>query len=377
MRKAFKKVPEVRNSNSRGPKKKILLADCLMSGLAMFSLKSKSLLEFDQKRSDKMVKHNLKSLYKIQQAPCDTYMREQLDEVDPANLRECYLSAFKAVQRGKLLRQYDFLGGYLALLDGTEIFSSKEVHCENCCEKKHRDGSTTYHHQILGAAIAHPDLKQVIPLCPEQICKQDGAKKNDCERRATQRFLQQLKKEHPRLQLTIVSDALSANTPQINEIKSFGYHFITNVKPKGNKALFDFISGIELSEKKITIEKEHYILRYINNIPLNNNKEAPMVNFLECVVTKGKKPKKTFTWITNHKITKNNVYSIMRGGHARWKIENKTFNTLKNQGYQFGHNFGHGKKHLTSVFSMLKKQLAVCFRQPYRRDILAEHFGKK
>ncbi len=28
-----------------------------------------------------------------------------------------------------------------------------------------------------------------------------------------------------------------------------------------------------------------------------------------------------------------NVYQLMRGGWARWKVENETFNTLKNQGY--------------------------------------------
>jgi len=43
----------------------------------------------------------------------------------------------------------------------------------------------------------------------------------------------------------------------------------------------------------------------------------------------------------------------MRGGRARWKIENETFNTLKNQGYQFEHNFGHGRKNLHTVFAFL------------------------
>ena len=38
---------------------------------------------------------------------------------------------------------------------------------------------------------------------------------------------------------------------------------------------------------------------------------------------------------------------------ARWKIENETFNTLKNQGYHFEHNFGHGNKHLSAVFASL------------------------
>ena len=43
----------------------------------------------------------------------------------------------------------------------------------------------------------------------------------------------------------------------------------------------------------------------------------------------------------------------MRGGRTRSKIENETFNTLKNQGYQFEHNFGHGNKHLSTVFAYL------------------------
>ena len=40
-----------------------------------------------------------------------------------------------------------------------------------------------------------------------------------------------------------------------------------------------------------------------------------------------------FSWITDFLLTPENVWDIMRGGRARWKIENETFNTLKNQGY--------------------------------------------
>ena len=43
----------------------------------------------------------------------------------------------------------------------------------------------------------------------------------------------------------------------------------------------------------------------------------------------------------------------MKAGRSRWKIENETFNTLKNQGYQFEHNFGHGEKNLSTVFANL------------------------
>ena len=59
------------------------------------------------------------------------------------------------------------------------------------------------------------------------------------------------------------------------------------------------------------------------------------------------------SWVTNLVLTKENVYQIMRGGRTRWKIENETFNTLKNQGYNFEHNFGHGCENLSTVFALL------------------------
>jgi hypothetical protein len=69
-------------------------------------------------------------------------------------------------------------------LDGTGYFSSKEIHCESCLEQHHRNGTVTYSHQRLGAALIHPDKREVIPLMPESILKQDGTEKNDCERSA-------------------------------------------------------------------------------------------------------------------------------------------------------------------------------------------------
>ena len=43
----------------------------------------------------------------------------------------------------------------------------------------------------------------------------------------------------------------------------------------------------------------------------------------------------------------------MKAAKARWKIENETFNTLKNQGYHFEHNYGHGYKHLCNVLALI------------------------
>ncbi len=48
-----------------------------------------------------------------------------------------------------------------------------------------------------------------------------------------------------------------------------------------------------------------------------------------------------------------NVTKVMRGGRAKWKIENETFNTLKAQDYNLEHNYGHGRQHLTTNLACL------------------------
>ena len=109
--------------------------------------------------------------------------------VDPEALRPVFRDVFRQVQRGKALEQFVYLKGcYLLSLDGTGYFSSSKIHCPSCMEKVSHSGEVTYSHQMLGAALVHPDLKEVIPLCPEPIIKQDGATKNDCERNAARRF---------------------------------------------------------------------------------------------------------------------------------------------------------------------------------------------
>jgi hypothetical protein len=57
--------------------------------------------------------------------------------------------------------------------------------------------------------------------------------------------------------------------------------------------------------------------------------------------------------VTDLTLTHQSVERIMRAGRARWKVENETFNTLKNQGYHFEHNFGHGRQFLSSIFATL------------------------
>lgn len=348
---SFSKVAE---PERRG---KISIKDSLLSGHAVFSMKYASLLQFDKdSHEDDAIIHNLHTLYGIKTIPCDTYMRERLDVVDPVDLRPAYRKLFATVQRHKMLEGFEFIDDhYLMLLDGTGIFSSHEVHCESCCVKEHKDGSKTYYHQFLAAVIAHPDSKVVLPLCPEPILKQDGKSKNDCERNAAKRFLKDFRREHPHLKAIVVEDGLSSNAPHINDLKENKLSFILGAKPSDHKWLFDWVNAGGYKEYAITKDKLRHRFRYMNDVPLNDSNRGLLVNFLEYWeedVASGK-VQQHFSWVTDLHLTEKNVYQIMRGGRARWKIENETFNTLKNQGYHFEHNFGHGDKNLSTVMGHL------------------------
>ena len=190
-------------------------------------------------------------------------------------------------------------------------------------------------------------------LSPEPISKADGSTKNDCEQNAMKRLLVDFQREHPRLEAIFTEDALSAKGPYLRRILGIGAHFIVNVNPKGNPSLFEWLKGVSLGKKIITNKKESIELQFHNGIPLNDSNHDLVVNFIDCVIRDKKGRVTHFSWITDLLVTQDNVYALARAGRARWHIENETFNTLKNQGYQFEHNFGHGYKNLSHVFGLL------------------------
>jgi hypothetical protein len=129
-------------------------------------------------------------------------------------------------------------------------------------------------------------------------------------------------------------------------------------KEGDHKFLFDKFEekqrGRETTQATVIDKKNRTLyFSYYNDLPLNSNNQDVRINFLECKQVDSKDKITTFTWVTDHEITKENFHEIANAGRARWKIENETFNTLKNQGYNLEHNYGHGNKNLCSVFAAL------------------------
>jgi hypothetical protein len=131
-----------------------------------------------------------------------------------------------------------------------------------------------------------------------------------------------------------------------------------NPEPSDHKLLFEWVQDLMHLDAGGNLEYcdlkgRRHVYQWVNDVPLNGSKDADNVNFYEYQIIKDDKITYRNSWVTDIVVTEHNVSTLVKGGRARWKIENETFNTLKNQGYHIEHNFGHGKKKLFTIFFIL------------------------
>jgi Transposase DDE domain len=368
-------------------KSRFSLTDIAMSGLAIFHLKYQSLLQFDHDRqTEPKIRHNLKTLYQIKNAPCDTYMRERLDTVPQEDIQGALKPIITTMQRSKALEQWKYFGGkYLIPLDGTGFFTSNEIHCSHCTEKIHNQGKkneySSYHHNMLVGTIASPEMRQVLPLFYEPIVNADGSEKNDCELNAGKRLLAGFRDLYPQLPSIIGGDALYANGPFIQELVKHRCSYILGVTDKGHKYLWDYFWAGEAAdiEEYETQSKDktrtvHY--RWMEGVPLNDTHPDILVTVVRVKET-DKRGNIVYvgSWVTDLKVDLKNICQFVKTARCRWKIENETFNTLKNQGYNFEHNYGHGNNCLSNnlaglmLLSFLIDQVLLTMNLEFREAL--------
>jgi hypothetical protein len=337
-----------------------------MSAFACMYFQDPSLNEFQRRMQEEQHKNNLKTLFGVENIPQNTQLRDILDEIPSEVMAPIFKDFFNRLRRHKHLEEYAILPNtLLCAIDGTQYHSSKNTHCPCCLTKDHKKAGISYSHAVLQGAIMHPDKKQVIPVMPEAIANTDGSKKQDCETNAAKRFIKNLKETHPRQGFMICGDGLMSHQPMIEIVLNQGMHYLFVAKETDHSYLFEWLEAYSKLPSLSYFDEKGCLheYRWQNKVPLHGEKEAIDVNFFEYTFTneKGEISYKN-SWVTDIKISKQNIKEMTRSGKCRWKIENECFNTLKNQGYHIEHNYGHGKKHL-SYNMYLITLLAFYFHQ--------------
>jgi hypothetical protein len=343
------------------------MEDFASSAFSVFFTQSPSFLAHQNTMERKKGRSNAQSLFQIEEIPCDNQIRDCLDHVPPEEIFPLYDEVFDSLKGQGVLETYRGLGGTIAIaLDGTWYHSSEKIHCANCSCLEHASGKKTYYHAAITPVIVAPGKPRAIPLRPEFIVPQDGHKKQDCEIAAAKRWLEKNSERYADLKVTLLGDDLYAHQPTCRRALLYGFHFLFVCKPESHTALYQWVnllqpdSGLHRLKRRVKNAKGHWethTYRFANGAPLVEGDDALKVNWCEVTITKGKEDHGELLYhnafITDFQITPENVELVVATARARWKIENENNNVLKNRGYHLEHNFGHGKKHLSSFLAAL------------------------
>ena len=134
--------------------------------------------------------------------------------------------------------------------------------------------------------------------------------------------------------------------------------FLLTAKPSSQQTLHEHLGGIRAPMRRRTArrgaKRRIHRYRWMTGLPICDCDDALRVNQLEITSAR---PGGTVTcsgaFVTSLHVDRDNVVEPSDRTRARWKIENETFNVLKQHGYHLEHNFGHGKDTLATVLVIL------------------------
>ena len=322
------------------------IKDAALAAFSVFFTQAPSFLAHQRTMKRAKGRSNAESIFGIEKVPCDNQIRQLLDPIAPSYLFPMFELTFNTLEAtGQLDAFRIFDNNLLFAFDGTQYFSSKEIHCQNCSHKTASNGVTTYFHSVITPVIVAPGNSRVIALEPEFITPQDGHEKQDCEQVAAKRWINKHAKQYAAKTVTISADDLHCKQPFCELLLDAGFNFVLVCKPTSHKTLYERIESLAVSDSLSQVSVHHwngrfvqvFTYRYANEVPLRAGEDALLVNWCEVTVTKGRDGEVLYhnAFATNHLVTDKTVVPIVNLlGRTHWKIENENNNVLKNRGYQ-------------------------------------------
>ena len=361
-RESWLTLTDVRKGNNS---QKYTMTDGALAAFSVFFTQSSSFLSFQRDMEQKKQNSNAKTLFKMEQIPSDQQIRNLLDPVSPTEIHSDYWWVVDELAAAGHLDSYRCLQGTLMIaMDGVTYHSSTQIRCKDCQQRRDSQGTVHYYHSAIAPVIVKPDCPHVLSLPPECIVPQDGHEKQDCERAASKRWLQQHSARFAPRSATYLGDDLYANQPLCELIdQTYQQYFIFVCKPDSHATLYQEVALLEKSGGVTTHQvrrwngrhHELWTYRLASRVPLRSGGDALYVNWCELHITHAKTGDSIYhnAWVTNHSLSVDNVAEVSSMGRTRWKVENENINVLKNQGYHLEHNFGHGARHLAnSLFTL-------------------------
>jgi len=347
----------------QGKNSQYSMSDIALTAFSVFFFQSSSYLSHQRRLLEDQGECSLQHLLGIKKVASERVIRDQLDYVNPLELGPSYRYLFdEMVSLGLVEGFRSSLGKMLLALDGTWTIRSEKKCCDHCLSKQLSSGSTLYYHSVITPCFVRPGRSEVLSLLPEPIVPQDGSEKQDCEINAAKRWLDRHGSVYAPLGTAVLGDDLYAHQPFCEYVLDNKMDFIFVCKSESHKTLYEEVALMEQHQLLKThrlfegeaAKRQRFELRYANQLPIREGKDALAVNWIEIRVF-DQKDRLAYqnAFITSIPIDQQNAPALAHAGRARWKVENENLNTLKNQGYNIEHNFGHGQQYLANTLLCL------------------------
>ena len=341
------------------------MPDIGMGAFSLFFVQSPSFLDFQRRLEAGHGRSNCQTLFGMSRIPTDNHIRAMLDPVAPDHLFPVFDEVVAALERSGGLAAFRRACGvpaaWLARADRARRHRVPSLHQDPLPEllevhpRRPADRALPHdgvrHHRGPGPCPGRAARARVHPAAGR-------ARKAGLREPRVRRWLARHGARYARLDPIYLGDDLLACQPVCEAVLAEGGHFLFTCKPSSHQTIQEYLTGIELDEhvERLRRGRTHatHTYRWLCDVPLRAGKDALTVNWLSIEI-RDAKGKLTYrnSFITDLPVTRETVAELAACARARWKIENESFNVLKNGGYHLEHNFGHGQQHLAS--------LLVCF----------------
>ena len=375
------RIPDPRN-----PKKvKHTMAVLMAYGIFMFVFQMESRRECNIEMTKPILLENLQALFPdLKDMPHQSTLGRLLETIQVDQIEEAYVALLKELIRKKKFRSLLYNKQYMIAVDGTQKYAMDDCRDDRYLRRHVGDGKNQHYAYVLEAVLVCSN-GMVLPLLSvflendselEKIQSREDWKQ-DCELKAFYRLAARLKKEFPRLAITLVLDGLYANGPVVQLCHKNGWDFIIVLKDKSLRKAWEEFEGLRRLEGDHKGELEMIWKERTQNFTWangvrdefgSNNRQSVVFHVVLCEERwidsgTGQEMTSRHAWISGQRFTKKNVHERCNLiARQRWLHENCILKE-KHHGYQYEHIFSYdwdamvGYHHLMHIGRMINEMI--------------------
>jgi hypothetical protein len=363
--KKLSRIPDPRN-----PKKiKHQITVLMIYGILLFVFQIPSRRQANRDMTTPQLLENLRAVFpELKEMPHQDTLYRLLAKIDVGQLGTIYIDMLRSMIRKKRFKNLLHQNRYLVAVDGTQKYVMTECWDERYLRRKikGKDGQYQYYAYVLEAVLVFtngmvlPLMSEFLENSPElEVIENDEEWKQDCELKAFYRLAKRLKKEFPKLPITLLLDGLYANGPVMKTCFKNKWDFMIVLKDGSLPCVWQEVKALmRLDTKKEHLREKIWqgrrqMYRWVNGIEyeygLGKHKKVLTIHVVICdesweeIDRKDQVVEKTarHAWISSEPLNRKNVHERCNlAARKRWLHENNILKE-KHQGYQYEHIFAY------------------------------------